>query len=80
MVNKTTASVSRPSRMHDVFITYAEGWCRKKLRAYLLLLLDLRSAGLTLLLLGLALLQESLWDEDVILGGDASAIGVRTAG
>jgi hypothetical protein len=57
-----------------------KGGVEKKLRAYLLLLLDLRSAGLTLLLLGLALLQESLWDEDVILGGDASAIGVRTAG
>lgn len=43
-------------------------------KAYLLLLLDLGGASLTLLLLRLALLQEGLWDKNVILGWDASAI------
>ena len=45
--------------------------------AYLLLLLDLGGAGFTLLLLRLALLQEGLWDEDVILGWDASVMGLE---
>lgn len=49
----------------------------KVVQAYLLLLLELGSAGLTLLLLRLALLQEGLWDEDVILAWDASAIGLE---
>jgi len=38
----------------------------------LLLLLELSSALLTSLLLGLALLEKSLWDENLIVGGDAS--------
>jgi hypothetical protein len=45
--------------------------------AYLLFLLDLGGAGLTLLLLRLALLQEGLWDQDVILGWDAPALGLE---
>jgi hypothetical protein len=39
----------------------------------LLLLLKLRGALLTGLLLGLALLQESLWDEDLLLSWDGTA-------
>ena len=39
-----------------------------------LLLLELSSALLTSLLLGLALLEESLWDEDLLLGRDGAII------
>jgi hypothetical protein len=56
----------------------AERMCgSKSVKAYLLLLLELGSAGLTLLLLRLALLQKGLWDEDVIFGWDASALGLE---
>jgi hypothetical protein len=47
---------------------------------YLSLLVELSSTLLALLLLRLALLKESLWDEDVVLGWYASVIQVRTVG
>lgn len=53
------------------------GYCAGKCRSYLLLCGGLDIAGLTLLLLRLALLQEGLWDEDIILGWDATAIGLE---
>lgn len=45
--------------------------CKAGVRvSYLALLLEVGGAGLTLLLLALALLQDSLWDEDLVLGWD----------
>lgn len=53
------------------------GECAGRCVAYLLLCGGLDIAGLTLLLLRLALLQERLGDEDVILGWDASVMGLE---
>ena len=45
-----------------------------KCRTYLLLLLELSGALLASLLLGLALLEEGLWYENLVVGGDASVL------
>jgi hypothetical protein len=50
---------------------------QRKIDAYLALLLEIGSTELTLFLLGLALLENTLWSENVRLGGNASVMHVR---
>ncbi len=47
----------------------------RKSATNLLLLLKVGGAGLSLLLLALALLQESLWDENLVGSGDGAVTG-----
>lgn len=44
----------------------------KRGKSYLTALLSLSGTGLTLLLLGLALLEKGLWDKDLVLGWDGN--------
>jgi hypothetical protein len=77
MVNNTTASTCLVARWVCIIIVVVRllsaVW---KMVTYSLLLLSIGSPGLTGLLLGLALLQESLGNENIILGGDF-AVGTR---
>lgn len=58
--------------MHHVVFEMPSG-CGKRVMTNLLLLLKLGGSLLAGLLLALALLQESLWDENLVLGRDGSS-------